>query len=88
MMSSYVTVVYVNCGSWRVHGSHSVCLLKPVVTQAGSSIRPCYTTPKSTPAHGSSGQQTQQTQATPQASTPAGPIAPNTSINKSCFKCG
>ena len=32
--------------------------------QAGSS--PCYTTPQSTPARGSSGQQTQQTQATPQ----------------------
>jgi hypothetical protein len=32
MMSSYVTVVYVNCLSWHVHGSHSVCLLKPGVT--------------------------------------------------------
>jgi hypothetical protein len=32
MMSSYVTVVYVNCWSWHVHGSHSVCLLKPGVT--------------------------------------------------------
>jgi hypothetical protein len=31
MMSSYVTVVYVNCWSWHVHGSHSVCLLKPGV---------------------------------------------------------
>ena len=31
-MSSYVTVVYVNCWSWHVHGSHSVCLLKPGVT--------------------------------------------------------
>jgi hypothetical protein len=32
MMSSYVTVVYVNCWSWHVHGSHSICLLKPGVT--------------------------------------------------------
>jgi hypothetical protein len=32
MMSSYVTAVYVNCLSWHVHGSHSVCLLKPSVT--------------------------------------------------------
>jgi hypothetical protein len=32
MISSYVTVVYVNCWSWHVHGSHSVCLLKPGVT--------------------------------------------------------
>jgi hypothetical protein len=32
MMSSYVTVVYVNCWSWHVHGLHSVCLLKPGVT--------------------------------------------------------
>jgi hypothetical protein len=31
MMSGYVTVVYVNCRSWHVHGSHSVCLLKPGV---------------------------------------------------------
>jgi hypothetical protein len=28
----YVTVVYVNCWSWHVHGSHSVYLLKPGVT--------------------------------------------------------
>jgi hypothetical protein len=28
----YVTAVYVNCWSWHVHGSHSVCLLKPGVT--------------------------------------------------------
>jgi hypothetical protein len=28
----YVTVVYVNNWSWHVHGSHSVCLLKPGVT--------------------------------------------------------
>jgi hypothetical protein len=34
MMSSYVTVVYVNCRSWHVHGSHSVCLLKPGVTDS------------------------------------------------------
>jgi hypothetical protein len=34
MMSSYVIVVYVNCWSWHVHGSHSVCLLKPGVTVA------------------------------------------------------
>jgi hypothetical protein len=56
--------------------------------QAGSSSRPHYTTPQSTPVCGSSGQQTQQTQATPQANTPAGPIAPNASTNRSCFKCG
>jgi hypothetical protein len=29
----YVTDVYVNCWSWHVHGSHSVCLLRPGVTQ-------------------------------------------------------
>jgi hypothetical protein len=34
-MSNYVTVVYVNCWSWHVHGSHSVCLLKPGVTGGG-----------------------------------------------------
>jgi hypothetical protein len=28
----YVTAVYVNCWSWHVHGSHSVCLLKLGVT--------------------------------------------------------
>jgi hypothetical protein len=56
--------------------------------QAGSSTRPRYTT-TSTHTRGSSGQQTQQTQsAPPQASTPAGPVAPNTSTNRSCFKCG
>jgi hypothetical protein len=33
LMSSYVTVVYVNCWSWHVYGSHSVCLLKPGVTE-------------------------------------------------------
>jgi hypothetical protein len=54
----------------------------------GSNSRPGYTTTQSTPARGSSGQQTQQTQATPQASTPTGPGAPNTSTNRSCFKCG
>jgi hypothetical protein len=32
MMSSYVTAMYVNCRSWHVHGSHSVCLIKPGVT--------------------------------------------------------
>jgi hypothetical protein len=32
MMSDYVTAVYMNCRSWHVHGSHSVCLLKPGVT--------------------------------------------------------
>jgi hypothetical protein len=32
MMSSYATVVYVNCWSWHVHSSHSVCLLKSGVT--------------------------------------------------------
>ena len=57
--------------------------------QAGSSSRPRYTTPQSTPARGSSGQQTQQTQsAPPQARTPAVPVASNTSTNRSCFKCG
>jgi hypothetical protein len=57
--------------------------------QTGSSSRPRYTTTQSTPAHGSSVQQTQQTPtAPPQASTPAGPVAPNTSTNRSCFKCG
>jgi hypothetical protein len=45
-----------------------------------SSTRPCYTAPQGTPPHGNSGQQTQQTQsAPPQASIPAGPVAPNTS---------
>ena len=48
-----------------------------------------YTTTQSTPARCSSGQQTQQTQtAPPQASTLTEPIAPNTSTNRSCFKCG
>jgi hypothetical protein len=57
--------------------------------QARSSSRPRYTTTPSTPARGGSGQQTQQTQtAPPQASTPAGPVAPNTSTNRACFKCG
>jgi hypothetical protein len=56
---------------------------------AGSSSRTRYTTTQSTPACGSSRQQTQQTQIVPpQASTPTGPIAPNTSTNRSCFKCG
>jgi hypothetical protein len=32
MISGYLTVVYVNCWSWHVHGSHSVCLLKSGVT--------------------------------------------------------
>jgi hypothetical protein len=35
-MSSYVTVVYVNCLSWHVHGSHLVCLLKPGVTTSAA----------------------------------------------------
>jgi hypothetical protein len=44
---------------------------------------------KSTPARGSSRQKTQQTQsAPPQASTLVGPVASNTSTNRSCFKCG
>jgi hypothetical protein len=56
--------------------------------QAGSSSRPRYTTTPSTPASGSSRQQTQRAPtAPPQASTPAGPVAPNTSTNKACFKC-
>jgi hypothetical protein len=57
--------------------------------QVGSSSRPRYTTPQSTPARGSSGQQTQQTQsAPPQTGTTDGPVAPNTSTNRSCIKCG
>jgi hypothetical protein len=57
--------------------------------QTRSSTHPRYATPQGTPARGSSRQQTQQTQsAPPQASTPAGLVAPNTSINRSCFKCG
>jgi hypothetical protein len=58
--------------------------------QAKSSPRrPCYNTTPSTPARGSAGQQTQHTQTvTPQASTPVGPIASNTSTNRACFKCG
>jgi hypothetical protein len=57
--------------------------------QARSSSPPRYATTQSTPVGGSSGQQTQQTQtAPPQASTPAGPVAPNTSTSRSCFKCG
>jgi hypothetical protein len=56
---------------------------------AGSSTRPCYVAPQGTPVRGSSGQQTQQTQsAPPPVSTPARPVAPNTSTNRSCFKCG
>jgi hypothetical protein len=54
--------------------------------QAGSSSRPWYNTTLSTPARGGSGEQTQI--APPQESTPAGPVAPNTSTNRSCFKCG
>jgi hypothetical protein len=57
--------------------------------QAGSSSRPRYTTTPSTPACSGSRQQTQQAPtAPPQGSTPAGPVAPNTSTNKACFKCG
>jgi hypothetical protein len=56
---------------------------------ARSSTRPRYATPQGTPARVSSGQQTQQTQsAPPQANTLAGPVAPNTSTNRSNFKCG
>jgi hypothetical protein len=36
----YVTAVYVNNWSWHVHGSHSVCLLKPGVTGAISRAQP------------------------------------------------
>jgi hypothetical protein len=50
--------------------------------QAGSNSHPHHTTPQSTPARGNSGQQTQQTQATPQANTPAGHVAPNTSTKR------
>jgi hypothetical protein len=57
--------------------------------RVGSSSRPRCAAPQGTLARGSSGQQTQQTQsAPPQTSTPAGPVTPNTSINRSCFKCG
>jgi hypothetical protein len=38
MMSSYVNVVYVNCRSCHVHGSHLVCLLKPVATTGLSEV--------------------------------------------------
>jgi hypothetical protein len=31
MMSGYVTAMYMNCCSWHVHGSHSICLPKPGV---------------------------------------------------------
>jgi hypothetical protein len=56
---------------------------------AESSSRPRYTTTQSAPARDSSGQQTQHTQtAPPQASTPAGPVTPSTTTNRSCFKCG
>jgi hypothetical protein len=54
--------------------------------QAGSSSRPRYSAPQGIPASGSSGQQTQS--APPQANTPARPVAPNTSTNRSYFKCG
>jgi hypothetical protein len=33
MMSGYVTIVYMNCWSWNVHGSCLVCLLKPGVAE-------------------------------------------------------
>jgi hypothetical protein len=57
--------------------------------QTGGSSRPRYTTTPSTPASGSSGQQTQRAPtAPPHGSTPAGPVAPNTSTNRACFKCG
>jgi hypothetical protein len=46
MMSSYVTAVFVNCSSWHVHGSHSVCLLKPGVTGAQSKFRSSKVVPK------------------------------------------
>jgi hypothetical protein len=54
--------------------------------QAGSSSRPRYTTTPSTPSGGSSGRKTQRAPtAPPQASTPEGPVAPNTSTNRACF---
>jgi hypothetical protein len=56
--------------------------------QAASSTRPRYASSQGTPAQGSLGQQPQQIQSTPQASTPVGPVAPNASTNRSCFKCG
>jgi hypothetical protein len=34
MMSNYVIIVYMSFWSWHVHGLHSVCLLKPSVTEA------------------------------------------------------
>jgi hypothetical protein len=39
MMSGYITVVYVNCWSWHVHGSHSVCLLKPGVAKQSKRLQ-------------------------------------------------
>jgi hypothetical protein len=51
--------------------------------QAGSSNRPCYASSQGTPARGSSGQQVQSTPS--KASIPVGPVAPNTSTNRSCF---
>jgi hypothetical protein len=57
--------------------------------QPRSSFRPGYTTTPCTPARGSSGQQTQQAPtAPPQASTLAGHVAPSTTTNRACFKCG
>jgi hypothetical protein len=32
MMSNYVITVYTSFWFWHVHGSHSVCFLKPGVT--------------------------------------------------------
>jgi hypothetical protein len=48
MMSSYITVVYVNCWSWHIHGSHSICLLKPGVTPLAKLTPPPW---PPTPAH-------------------------------------
>jgi hypothetical protein len=68
--------------------------------QAGSSTRPRYASSQGTPIRGSPGQQSsqglnQQIQSTgsqksgpSQASIPVGLVAPNTSTNKACFKCG
>jgi hypothetical protein len=47
--------------------------------QAGGSTCPRYASSQGTLARGSSEQQSQQIQATPRASTPVGPVAPNAS---------
>jgi hypothetical protein len=74
---------------WKTRGEFGEKRRATNQGQAGSSSRPCYTTTPSTPARGGSRQQTQRAPAAPpQASTPVGPVAPNTSTNRACFKCG